>query len=109
MQLAVEDLLEGERLVYRGVLGLKAGLGIWRVGEEGFLGACLRVDGRVRKLEMEMHVGLVMGLVEVAVDDVTQEGLLDLWRNDVWENQETLFLFFLVSEKIREQKKRDLG
>lgn len=50
---------------------------------------------------MEMHVGLVMGLVKIAVDDVAQERLLDLGRNEIWENQET---FWGWSAKTREEE-----
>jgi len=31
---------------------------------------------------MEVHVGLVMGLAEISVDEISEEDLLDFWRGD---------------------------
>jgi hypothetical protein len=82
VELALEGLLDGERLVDGGILGLEANGGVGGVGEEG------GVVWGVGEVVVEVKVGLVVGLAEVAVDEVAEEDLLDFGGNDGGDEEE---------------------
>ena len=85
MQLAVEDLLDGEGAMDRWVLGRKSDRGGWVVAEEGDVPVVL-VWGGIGEVEVEMEVGLVSRLAEVAVDETTEEKFLDGWGDEGGED-----------------------
>jgi hypothetical protein len=78
VQLALEDLFDGEGFVNGGVFGREGHGGGGRVGEEG--GAVF--GGGIGEVEVEVEVGLVDWVAEVAVDEVLEERLLDLGRDE---------------------------
>lgn len=87
MELAFEDLLDGEGFVDLGVFGFEADGGVWGVGEEG--GVAVGVfRGWVGEVVVEMEVGLVLGVAEISVEEVSQEDLLDIGGDDGGDEQE---------------------
>lgn len=86
MELAFQDLLDGEGFVDLGVLGFELDGRVWGVGEEG--GIAVVVGGWVGEVVVGMEVGLVLGVAEISVEEVSQEYLLDLGRDDGGDEQE---------------------
>jgi hypothetical protein len=85
MQLAIENLLDGEGAVDGWVLG---GESDWRergVAEKGDVPVVLVWRG-IGEVEMKMKVGLVSGLAEVSVDEAAEDEFLDGWGDEGWED-----------------------
>lgn len=86
MELAFEDLLDGEGFVDLGVFGFELDGRVWGVGEEG--GVVVAVRGWVGEVVVGMEVGLVLGVAEISVEEISQEDLLDIGRDDRGDEQE---------------------
>lgn len=56
------------------------------MGEEG--GVVVVVRGWVGEVVVGMEVGLVLGAAEISVEEVSQEDLLDVGRDDGGDEQE---------------------
>jgi len=72
-----------------GVLGGELCGGVGRVGEEGGLAGGWGGWG-IGEVVVEVEVGLVVGLAEIAMDEVSEEDLLDLGGDDGGDEEEAL-------------------
>ncbi len=88
MELALEDLADGEGFVDGRVFWGEEGWGGGGVGEEGGWGGGVGTWGGIGEVEVEVEVGLVDGVAEVAVDEVVEELFLDGGGDEGGEDEE---------------------